>query len=133
LSSRLNRSISRTTRGSAVSAPDLLVARQGATLGVDQEQLQLGADRGRTHPEPGPPQQPAQGEQALVKAPLEPPVVHRVEPLTIDGKAHGGADASAATTGRHRAERPVVGVPVGPRERPGDRLGCQSDDKRRHR
>jgi hypothetical protein len=112
---------------------DRLVAGQRAALPVDQEQLQLRADRGRTHPEPRPPQQAAQGHQALVKAPPEPPVVHRVEPLTIDGKAHGGADASAATTGHPRAERPVDGVPVGPRERPGDRLGCQNDDKRRHR
>jgi hypothetical protein len=68
--------------------PDRLVARQRPGLAVDQEQLQLRPDRGRTGPEAGALQQPVQGEQALVEAPLEAAVIHRVEPITVDGKAH---------------------------------------------
>jgi hypothetical protein len=42
--------------------PDLLVARQGARPPVDQEQLELGADRGRPDAEAGPLEEPAEGE-----------------------------------------------------------------------
>jgi len=68
--------------------PHHLVQGQGATLAVDQEQLQLGAQRGRTGPEARSLQQPAHGQQALVKSLLEAPVVHRVKLLTVDRQPH---------------------------------------------
>jgi hypothetical protein len=83
-----------------------LVAGQGPPLAVDQEQLQLGPDGGRPGPEAGTLQHPLQGRQALVQAPREPLVLQGVELLTVDGKAHVGADASRRAPARRRAERP---------------------------
>ncbi|HEX8133887.1 MAG TPA: hypothetical protein VF880_10715 [Actinomycetes bacterium] len=64
--------------------PDLLVARQRACPPVDQEQLQLGADRGRPDAEAGALQQPAEGQQALLEPLPEALVVDRVEPVPVD-------------------------------------------------
>jgi len=65
-------------------------------LAVDQEQLQLGADRGWAGAEAGPLQQPTEGQQALLQSLLEPLVVDRVEPLPVDRKAHRLPPAGSA-------------------------------------
>jgi hypothetical protein len=68
--------------------PHGLVQWQGARPAVDQEQLQLGADRGRAGPEAGSLQQPAEHLQALLQPLLEAPVVERVEVLPVYREAH---------------------------------------------
>ena len=70
-SSRLNRSISSTTRGSAVSARTAWLQGQGAALAVDQAQLQLRPEGGRAGPEARPLQQPLQRRQAFLEPQLE--------------------------------------------------------------
>jgi hypothetical protein len=66
LSSRLKRSISRTSRGSAASARTVWL-RGRARPTVDQEQLELGTDGGRADAEARALQEPAQGQQALLE------------------------------------------------------------------
>ena len=66
-SSRLKRSTSRTTPGIGGVSPDRLIERQGATLVVNQEQLQLGPDGDGAGAEAGASQQPGQGEQAFLQ------------------------------------------------------------------
>jgi hypothetical protein len=56
--------------------------RPGRT--VDQEQLQLGTQGGRAHPEAGPRKQPAEGRQALGEPLLEAGVVKLLERLLVD-------------------------------------------------
>jgi hypothetical protein len=87
-SSRLKRSTSRTTRGIGSVSPDRLIARQGATLVVNEEQLQLGPDGAGAGAEAGASQQPGQSEQAFLQAPLKPQVIGLVELLTLDRESH---------------------------------------------
>ena len=75
-------------------SPDCLIARQGATLVVNEEQLQLGPDGAGAGAEAGASQQPGQSEQAFLQAPLKPQVIGLVELLTLDRESHRRAVSS---------------------------------------
>ncbi len=128
LSSRLNRSISRTTRGSPASARTTWFSGRARPWLSTRNSSSSAPTLGRAGPEAGTLQQPPQGDQALLQPLLEPPVVHRVEPLTIDRQAHRcPAFVTAAAPARgHRRHVDIVDLPGQPalhRDHAVDRAG----------